>query len=108
MCCYEPPTRDFFTPEFMAFANRCFDRAETLAEDQQTLDRIRYWRMGIRYIQLWLYADQFSEGELREEFVDFFAHCKRYGIHTLSEGGSYHGSMLRMEEQIQKQRNQAQ
>lgn len=108
MCCYEPPTRDFFTPEFMAFANRCFDRAETLAEDQQTLDRIRYWRMGIRYIQLWLYADQFSEEELREEFVDFFALCKGYGIHTLSEGGSYGGSMLRMEEQIQKQRAQAQ
>lgn len=104
MGCYEPPARDFFTPEFLDFANRCFDKAEQLAENQQVLDRIRYWRMSLRYVTLWLYADRFSEGGLREEFVDFFADCKRYGISTLFEGGSYQASLMRMEKQIKQQR----
>lgn len=103
MCCYEPPTREFFTPEFMAFANRCFDQAETLAENQQVLDRIRYWRMGIRYLQLWLYAGEMEEGEREEAFVSFFADCRRFGITTLSEGGSYQGSLLRMRRRLEEQ-----
>ena len=105
MCCYEKPTRAFFTPEFMEFAEACFDKAETLAENDEVLDRIRYWRMSLRYIRLWLYADTFTETALMAEFASFFADMKRYGIKALNEGGTYDKSLLRMKERIEEQLN---
>ncbi len=101
--CFEPPTRKFFTPEFMEFAEECFDKAEILAENDEVLDRIRYWRMSIRYIRLWLYADTFSEDALMEEYACFFADMKRYGIRGFLETGDYKDAMKRMKKQIEEQ-----
>ena len=103
MCCYERPTRAFFTPEFMAFAEECFDRAEAAAENDEVRERIRYWRMSLRYIRLWLYADTFTETGLTAEFGSFFHDMKKYGILALFEGGTFESSMERMKKRIAEQ-----
>jgi hypothetical protein len=103
MCTYEIPNRAFFTPEFMAFANALFDEAEALAEDSEALERIRYWRMSIRYANLSLYADKMTEEELLAEFVNFFADMKRFGMNSTIEHGNWSRSLVRMKSQIQKQ-----
>ena len=104
MSTYEVPTREFFSPEFMAFAEECFDKAEAAAENDQVCERIRYWRMSLRYIRLWLYADTFTEAELTAEYGSFFADMKKYGILALFEGGTFEASMERMKQQILQQR----
>lgn len=103
MCCYEPPSRAFFTPAFMAFAENCFDKAEMAAENDEIRDRIRYWRMSLRYIRLWLYADTFSETDRMAEFGGFFADMKKYGIEALNEGGTYDNALQRMKTRIEEE-----
>ena len=66
-------------------------------------ERIRYWRMSLRYIRLWLYADTFTEAALTAEFGSFFADMKKFGIRALFEGGTYEASLERMKKQIEAQ-----
>lgn len=89
MCCYEPPTRSFFTPDFMAFAEAMFDEAQRLAENEQVLQRIRYWRMSLRFIRLLLYAGEMSREALDAEHASFFADMNTFGIKALREGGTF-------------------
>jgi len=102
-CCYEIPRREFFTPKFMAYAEDCFDKAEMAAENDEVLERIRFWRMSLRYIRLWLYADTFTETALWAEFGSFFADMEKFGMTSIFEGGDLDRSMEQMKKQIEEQ-----
>jgi len=49
---YDRPDSGYLTPELLAFADECFDRAELLAEDADVLARITKERLPIRFAQL--------------------------------------------------------
>ena len=102
-CCYEIPRREFFTPKFMAYAEDCFDKAEMAAENDEVLERIRFWRMSLRYIRLWLYADTFTETALWAEFGSFFADMEKFGMTSIFEGGDLDRSMEQMKKRIEEQ-----
>jgi len=102
MSCYARPKRAFFTSEFMDFAEKCFDQAEDMAEDEEVLDRIRFWRWSLKYIRLMLYAKDMEEQELMVKFADFFQNMKHFGIGSVMEGGRYESSVGRMWKLIQE------
>jgi len=78
------------------------DTAEDMAEDEEVLDRIRFWRWSLKYIRLMLYAKDMEEQELMVKFADFFQNMKYFGIGSVMEGGRYESSVGRMWKLIQE------
>jgi len=99
--CYATPDTDFFSPEFMAFSHRCFDEAKAKAESEEVLDRIRRWEMSIRYIDLVLYHQKYTDEELREHNEAFFADMVKLGISKLHEGGTMESSREYLTKKLQ-------
>lgn len=80
---FDRPDEGFLTPEVLALADRCFDEAEALAEDEATLQRLRRARLPIRYAKLCLLP---VDAAGRDEALDaFFADVQREGIEQLTE-----------------------
>jgi len=102
-CCYEEPNRDFFTQDFIEFAEKCFNQAEAVAENEAVLNRIRYWRLSVRYIRLACYAAGLEPARLWGEYADFFAAMDDFGVDGIAEHRFHDASILRMKEIIDKQ-----
>lgn len=49
---YDRVDNDYLTPDIMALADRCYDQAEALADDEETLQRLFASRLSIRYSKL--------------------------------------------------------
>ena len=47
-----PSRADFFTPELVAKLDACMDEAERLADNAAILERVRIYRMSLRYIKI--------------------------------------------------------
>ena len=84
--CYAYPDREFFSPEFMAFARDCFDEAKRNAENADVLERIQRWEMSIRYVDMFLYHDKYDDAQLEEEKERFLGDMVRLGISHINEG----------------------
>jgi len=84
--CYAYPDREFFSPEFMAFAVDCFAEAKQKAENDEVLERIQRWEMSVRYVDLFLYHDKYDDERLEEEKERFLGDMERLGISHINEG----------------------
>jgi len=75
---------EFLSREFLAEADRLFDRAEDLAQSETVLHRVQEARMPIMYVRLQRGPEFVGEsyGALIDEFV---ALCKRYDIRHTGE-----------------------
>ncbi len=79
-----PMDSDFLSREFLAEADRLFDRAEEMAQSEEILHRVQEARMPIMYVKLERGPEFVGEGygALIDRFV---ALCKRYGIRHTGE-----------------------
>ena len=82
-----------------------FGSAEALAENDEVLDRVRYWRMSVRYAELTCGAKEMGKDEAFAACDAFLADMKRFGIDSTCEGGNFEGSATRLKEQIERQLN---
>lgn len=96
------PEAEFLTPELMAHADACFDRAEAAAKDDEALlQRVRIARMPVDYVQIEHArhnADDLAEydhhnlvirprAELQQRIERFIAAGKAVGITEMRESG---------------------
>jgi len=105
--CYACPDREFFSPEFMAFAFDCFAEARQKAENEEVLERIQRWEMSLRYADLFLYHDKYDDERLEEEKERFLADMERLGISHINEGTSGENNRRMLENHFRNTRSQA-
>lgn len=84
------PTDAYLTPDVIAAADALFDKAESVADSPEILDRVRQARLSMDYVKLMQpimrKETKGREAELRSKLDDFVARCKHYGMTHISEG----------------------
>ena len=74
-----PGDTDFFTRELVAKLDACMDEAERLAGTDAILERVRIYRMSLRYIKIMNNMAP-SEENRNAHFDEFIADLRKYGI----------------------------
>ena len=78
------PAESYDFPEVWEKADKILTRAERLADDAVTLERVRRLHLSTRYVVL-AFTPADTEGR-REAAEEFIADCKQLGITSLREG----------------------
>ena len=91
---YDNPSKEFLDDKFIDEADRMFDRAEALADDETILFRVQRTRMSLKYAKLFL--KEGSKEEKQEALDRYFEEMKEYGLASLLEGGNFDSSYARM------------
>lgn len=99
--CYASPTPAFFDKAFLDYADLCFDRAEAVAENDEVLERIRYWRMSVRYARLTAGAGELGREAACAKLDRFLADMKHFGIRSKGEGGEFESSAEQIRKRIE-------
>lgn len=99
--CFTGPDTDFFSPEFMTFSKACFDEAKEKADSKEVLERILRWEMSIRYVDLVLYHEKYTDEQLREQNEAFFADMEKFGIGKFHEGATMEMNRQRLINEFQ-------
>jgi len=77
---YEPPTASYLTKEFLDEADKIFDEAEMLADNDEILKRVKTARLSIDYVKLATMPKE-TPGR-KERLEDFFKLIRETGIET--------------------------
>jgi len=84
------PTDSYLTPDIIAKSDALFDKAESVADSPEILDRVKQARLSIEYVKLMqpiLHKEtKGHEAELSKELDTFIEKCKHYGMTNISEG----------------------
>ncbi|MBO9610457.1 MAG: DUF4838 domain-containing protein [Paenibacillaceae bacterium] len=81
---YDRVDNDYLTKDIIELADRCYDEAEALADDEATLQRLRASRLSIRYAKLAVAPLELpGRAERIDRFRDDVIAC---GITEISEG----------------------
>jgi len=80
---YDPPTAPYLNDEFLEEAEKLFDEAERLAEDEEVRLRVQVARLGVWYVKL--VTNRVKGGAKRELLEKFLSIAKRAGITHISE-----------------------
>jgi len=94
-------TAGLMTPEIVAAADKLFDEAQSLAENEEVLARVKHARLSLEYFKVMQEANQAASGtpeqkaEALRKLTDFAARCKADGITQWSEGGTVDAIMER-------------
>lgn len=84
------PNDAYLTPEIIAASDALFDKAESVSDSPEILDRVRQARLSIEFVKLMQpivrKETKGKEAELRKQLDDFIAQCKHYGMTNISEG----------------------
>ncbi len=80
---YDPPTAPYLNDAFLEEAERLFDEAEKLAENEEVKLRVQVARLPIWYVKL--ATNRVSEEAKRELLEKFLRIAKRAGITHISE-----------------------
>ena len=81
---WAPPTASYLSPDLMAEAVKLFDEAETRADDEHVLHRVRTARLPILYVQI----STLSKGDPARGLIikEFFEIADQAGITQIKEG----------------------
>lgn len=93
---YDAPTNLYLSAEVIDKAIELFDRAEMLADDEETLVRVRAARLPIRYVQLSIMS--VDEPKRIQLVQQFFEDLKAAGITQIWESRTLDISRWNMEE----------
>jgi hypothetical protein len=94
-------TEGLMTPEIVAAADKLFDEAQSLAENEAVLTRVKHARLSLEYFKIMQEANHAASGtpeqkaEALRKLTDFAARCKADGITQWSEGGTVDAIMAR-------------
>ncbi|MEM3467076.1 MAG: DUF4838 domain-containing protein, partial [Candidatus Jordarchaeales archaeon] len=92
---FDPPTSPFLDDEFLEEAEKLFDEAERLADDEKIRFRVRVARLPVWYVKL---ATNRVKGEERLKLLHSFLETARMaGITHISEGMKLDDWAKRME-----------
>jgi hypothetical protein len=81
---------EFLSGEFLKNANKIFDEAEKLAENEEILNRVRLMRASIRYVELsQIYEDVKRDKQLQELLGNFTSIAEKYNITYIGEGETF-------------------
>ncbi|MGQ9456070.1 MAG: DUF4838 domain-containing protein [Armatimonadota bacterium] len=98
------PTDAFLTPEIISEADHLFDKAESVAESPEILDRVKQARLSLEYVKLMqpIMRNEFKgqEEKLAEALDTFVAKCKSYGMTHISEGETLDSFHARVRKQL--------
>ncbi len=96
---FDPPKRDFFTPELLAEAAALFAEAEqAVAKKPAVLNRVRIASLPVKYVQIALLLpgktvsaplSAAQKRELKARFADFDPIAQTAGLSRVSEHRSY-------------------
>ena len=91
---YDPPTAPYLNDEVINGAEKLFDEAERLADDDATRFRVRVARLPIWYVQL---ATNRVTGDARTSLLNrFLSVARKAGITSISESRSLEDWAKRM------------
>ena len=80
---YTPPSSPYLSEEIMMKAAELFDRAESLADNDEVLERVKKARLSIRYVQL---SNMSKDCPERNRLIDqFFEDISNAGITEVKE-----------------------
>jgi len=80
---FDPPTSAYLTSDLIGQADALFDRAEALAQDEKTLQRVKVARLPIQYVHI---ATSAPDAPGRRELIDQFMEVARNaGITNINE-----------------------
>ena len=82
---YDSPHQDYLSAEMCAEADKIFDRAERLADDDEILARVQRLRLSVRYVELAI-TPVTDEGRAAAA-EEFFADVRALGVRSYNEGG---------------------
>lgn len=94
-------TAGLMTPEIVAAADKLFDEAQSLAENEAVLARVKHARLSLEYFKIMQGANLAASGtpeqkaEALRKLTDLAARCKANGITQWSEGGTVDAIMAR-------------
>ncbi len=94
-------TEGLMTPEIVAVADKLFDEAQGLAENEAVLARVKHARLSLEYFKVMQEANLAASGtpeqkaEALRKLTDLAARCKADGITQWSEGGTVDAIMER-------------
>jgi hypothetical protein len=98
------PNDAYLTPEIMAASDALFDKAESVSDSPEILDRVRQARLSIEFVELMKpilnKQTKGKEAELRKQLDDFVAKCKHYGMTNISEGEGLDPYYERMKKEL--------
>jgi hypothetical protein len=81
MMCYATPDANLFPPELIAAGDKYFDEAQKLAaNDPIASEYVAKSRLWLRYVKIYL------QGKADDEFKQFIADVKKFGIGQMREG----------------------
>lgn len=80
---YDPPTTPYLSEDILSKANELFDKAESLADDEEILKRVRRARLGIEYVEL---ATMEKDAPMRlKKVAEFFRRIEEEQITFIRE-----------------------
>lgn len=80
---FDPPSEKFFTPEIVEKAEKLFERALALADDEEVVERVRIAHMQIKYVKMQLLSK--DDSALKTVRDEFFKEAKELGISRIRE-----------------------